>query len=176
MKTLRRWWRVPASLAVAVALFVAGWAARALAGDFSQDGPGWRSVSTECRLLYVDGYNTAYRDATLDARMKLVDRLEAAVLKKQITRQLVREITAKEQEPAQDDIWTNKMSWTGWMATKETGGQIKEGMDRFYANPANQGIYWREAFLIVSHSIAGQTFTEADMSAIRSASVKYGCE
>lgn len=176
MKTIRGCWRVPASLAVAITLLAAGWAARAVAGHFSQDGPGWRSVSTECRLLYVDGFDTAYRLGAVDVRLKLVDRLAAAVLKKQITRELAREITAKEQEPAQDDLWTNKMSWTGWTAAKETDGQIKEGMDRFYANPTNQGICWAEAFLIVSHSVAGQTFTEADMSAIRRASSKESCK
>ena len=176
MKRILRSWRTLASFAMAVAFFAAGWTAKATATGFLQDGPGWLGVSTECRLLYVDGFDTAYRLGAIDVSMKYLDRLSAALLKKQITKEAMHEITAKEQEPSSEDIWTNKMSWTGWTATKETNSQIKEGMDRFYANSANQAICWREAFLIVSHSIAGQTFSERDMSAIRRASVKSGCE
>ena len=176
MKTIRRSWRLPAFLGVAMALFTAGWLTRAVAGEFSEDGPGWRSVSTECRLLYVDGFDTAYRLGVTDVQLKWVDRVAAAALEKRITQEVERELTAREEEPLLGDDWTNKMSWTGWTSTKETRAQIKEGMDRFYANPANQAICWTEAFLIVSHSVAGQRFSEADMSAIRRASAKNGCQ
>jgi hypothetical protein len=176
MKTIRKCWRVPALLAAAMALFVGGWATRAATGGFSQDGPGWRSVSSECGIFYVDGFNAAYRLGTADVRLMFIDRLAAASLEKKITREEEHKLTADEPEPSQNDVWTNKMSWTGWTSTKETSAQIKEDIDRFYANPANQGICWTKAFLIVSHSMAGQTFSEADMRTIRQVSAKNGCE
>ena len=176
MEKIRRCWRVLTFLAVALAAFFAGWATKAMGDGFSQDGPGWRSVSTECRMFYVDGFDTAYRAGATDAQLKYVDRLSAALLRKQITKEAMHYITAKEEQPSKEDVWTNKMSWTGWTATKETNAEIKEGMDRFYADPANQAICWREAFVVVSHSIPGQSFSTADMREIRKISAKNGCD
>lgn len=130
-------------------------------------------------LFYVDGFDTAYRSGTVDGSVGWLDALATATFKKQITQEQSEKITAYKKEHeiiARGDGWTNKMSWAGWTAMKITDAEIEQGMDRFYAIPANQAVCWQEAFVIVSHSIAGQSFYEADMSAIRGATAKGGCE
>ena len=175
MRIARNWQQISASLLVAIGFFVTGWVTGARASGSSEDGPGWRNVPTECRLLYVIGFDSAYRIGSFQGEMKFQDRLEAAVLKNQITRELKKELTAKEEKPSPQDPVTVKLSWTGWTATKVTGEQIKEGMDRFYANPANQAICWQDAFIVVAQSIARLRFSEADMNELRRVSAKQGC-
>jgi hypothetical protein len=74
-------------------------------------------------LFYVDGFDTAYRLAARDITLKFLDRLAAAHLKKQITKESMDEITAQKRLPSEGDLWTVKMSWTGWTATKGTASR-----------------------------------------------------
>lgn len=158
--------------AVAVAVvFAGGWVAGRADNSFSEDGPGWRAVSKECKLLYVDGYDAGYRAGGTDDSSDWIQRLLQASIAKQITTKQWKQIEGWKLQPG--DAWTEKMSWTGWAQQRMTNGEVEEGIDRFYQNPANQAVCWWDAFTIVSHSIAGQTFSEADMSAIRAAG--HGC-
>jgi hypothetical protein len=136
--------RLIAFLVLLFAVYVAGWVTGVRANGPSEDGPRWRNVSAEGRLLYVYGYDSGFRQGSFNTFDLFQDRLTGVVIKKQITPEGAKELrSAKEEEPSQDDPWTIKMRWSGWTATKITDGQIKEGIDRFYANPANQAICWR---------------------------------
>jgi hypothetical protein len=171
---MRRCWQAPTLLAVAMLLFGAGWAARAAADN--NDGPGWRSISTLCRLLYVEGYKTGYYEAKADVYGVILGNFTQAMMKNEITEKQMKVLTALGQMPSHEDTWQEKLGWNGWVNTGETYGQIQEGMDKFYAIPANQAICWDTAIQVVYQSIAGQTFSSSDMSNIRRASLKTGCD
>jgi hypothetical protein len=166
--------QAPAFLAIGMMLFGAGWTARAAAG--TDDGPGWRSISTLCRLLYVEGYKTGYWEAKANVYGVILGDFAQAMLKNEITEKQMKALTALDPMPSHEDTWQAKLGWTGWVNTKETYGQIQEGMDKLYAIPANQAICWDTAIQVVSQSIAGQTFSDSDMSAIRRGSLETGCD
>lgn len=167
--------------AALLALALSGWAQNYLllpaqvttvaAAAADEDGSSWRSTSTIGKLLYVDGFNTGYRKGTQDALRPVMD----DSLANPIASEQQKEILAVPPISAQDSL-AKKMGWRGWTAAEAaTSSQIEQRMDEFYANPANQGVCWSEAFVIVSHSIAGQIFTDADIKEIRSTSAASGC-
>jgi hypothetical protein len=161
-------------LAVFALLFTGGWVLGRTQTNFSEDGPGWRAAPEDARLFFVDGYSQGFRNGRVSDMSDWNVRLIRATGAHQITTKQWSDIQAWKIDPPSS--LADKMLWAGWATTKITTGEIEEGVNRFYAESANQGICWGEAFTIVSNSLAGVTFSDVEVGSIRSTAAKNGCD